>query len=62
MGEFDFAATYIPQTERFIFFIIVFALGLVNGFVMLKTDSIWGSVLFHAGYDLIIIIPLLVSG
>jgi len=27
---------------------------------MLKTDSIWGSVLFHAGYDLFVILPLLV--
>jgi membrane protease YdiL (CAAX protease family) len=54
-------ATYIAPTEMIIFPIIVFALGLVNGFVMLKTDSIWGSVLFHAGYDLIVIIPVLVS-
>ena len=54
-------ATYIAPIEMFIFPIIVFALGLVNGFVMLKTDSIWGSVLFHAGYDLIVIIPILVS-
>ena len=35
--------------------------GDLNGFVMLKTDSIWGSVLFHAGYDLLVIIPVLVS-
>jgi membrane protease YdiL (CAAX protease family) len=33
----------------------------VNAYVMLKTDSIWGSVLFHAGYDLLVIIPVLVS-
>ena len=33
----------------------------IGGFVMLKTDSIWGSVLFHAGYDLLVIIPILVS-
>ena len=54
-------ATYIAPIEMFIFPIIVFAFGLVNGFVMLKTDSIWGSVLFHAGYDLIVIIPILAS-
>ena len=29
---------------------------------MLKTDSIWGSVLFHAGYDLLIIIPVILAG
>jgi membrane protease YdiL (CAAX protease family) len=45
----------------FIFPVIVIALGLVNAYVMLKTDSIWGSVLFHAGYDLLVIIPVLVS-
>jgi uncharacterized protein len=54
-------ATYIAPIEMVIFPVIVFALGLVNGFVMLKTGSIWGSVLFHAGYDLLVIIPILVS-
>ncbi len=29
---------------------------------MLRTRSLWGSVLFHAGYDLLVIIPLLASG
>jgi len=54
-------ATYISPVELVLFPAIVFALGLVNGFAMLKTDSIWGSVLFHAGYDLLIIIPVLVT-
>ena len=54
-------STYIAPIERLIFPVIVVGLGLVNGFVMLKTDSIWGSVLFHAGYDLLVIIPVLVS-
>jgi membrane protease YdiL (CAAX protease family) len=53
-------ATYISPIERVIFPAVVFVLGLVNGFVMLKTDSIWASVLFHAGYDLLVIIPVLV--
>jgi membrane protease YdiL (CAAX protease family) len=57
-----FAATYIAPVERMIFATIVFVLGLVNGAVMLKTRSLWGSVLFHAGYDLLVIIPNLVSG
>lgn len=56
-----FGATYIAPIERVIFSVIVFGLGLVNGAVMLKTGSIWGSVLFHAGYDLLIFIPVLVS-
>jgi membrane protease YdiL (CAAX protease family) len=55
------AATYINPTQMILFSIIVFSLGLVNGCVMLKTDSLWGSVLFHAGYDLLVIIPVLAS-
>jgi hypothetical protein len=55
------AATYITPAQMIIFSNIVIALGLVNGWVMLKTDSIWGSVLFHAGYDLLVIIPVLAS-
>jgi len=35
--------------------------GVVNAHVMLKTDSIWGSVLFHAGYDLLVILPILAA-
>ena len=54
-------STYIAAIERLIFPAITVGLGLVNGFVMLKTDSIWGSVLFHAGYDLLVIIPILTS-
>ena len=60
-GTMHLAATYITPGQMFIFPLIAFTLGLVNGFVMLKTDSIWGSVLFHAGYDLFVIIPVLVS-
>lgn len=60
-GVTHLAGTYITPGQMFIFPLIVFTLGLVNGFVMLKTDSIWGSVLFHAGYDLFVIIPVLVS-
>ena len=41
--------------------VVVLILGLVNAWVMLKTESIWGSVLFHAGYDLMVIIPVLIS-
>lgn len=54
-------ATYISSYERIIFPTVVFGLGLLNGYVMLKTDSILGSLFFHAGYDLLVIIPVLVS-
>lgn len=60
-GSVHLGATYIIPIQMVVFPLIAFALGLVNGFVMLKTDSIWGSVFFHAGYDLRVIIPILVS-
>lgn len=58
-GSSHLGATYISPTEMVIFPTIVFLLGLVNAAVMVKTHSIWGSVLFHAGYDLMVVIPIL---
>jgi membrane protease YdiL (CAAX protease family) len=55
------AATYITPVQMLLFSTIVVGLGLVNAYVMLKTDSIWGSVFFHAGYDLLVIIPIISS-
>ena len=43
------------------FGLVVFALGLVGAYSMTKTDSLIGPILFHAGYDLIIIAPVLAS-
>ncbi len=60
-GLTHMAATYISPSQMILFTVIVITLGMVNGWVMLKTDSIWGSVLFHAGYDLLVIIPVLAS-
>ncbi len=60
-GSMHLGATYVTAAQMILFALIAFALGLVNGYVMLKTGSIWGSVLFHAGYDLFVIIPILVS-
>jgi membrane protease YdiL (CAAX protease family) len=60
-GLTHMAATYISATQAILFAVIVVTLGVVNGWVMLKTDSIWGSVLFHAGYDLLVIIPVLAA-
>ena len=48
--------TYTAQVAGFVAF--VFVLGLLWGFLMQKSKSIWGSVLFHAGADVAIILPL----
>jgi len=58
-GSTHAAATYITPIQMLLFAVIVIGLGLVNAYMMLKTDSIWGSVFFHAGYDLLVILPLL---
>jgi membrane protease YdiL (CAAX protease family) len=60
-GSTHAAATYITPIQMLLFSVIVIGLGLVNAYMMLKTDSIWGSVFFHAGYDLLVIIPILAS-
>lgn len=41
------------------FVVVTFIFALVWGYVMQKTDSLWGSALFHAGADTVIIIGLL---
>ena len=35
-----------------IFFATVFSLGMASGYIIYKTKSIWGAVIFHIGYDL----------
>jgi len=35
-----------------IFFLTVFSLGMASGYIIYKTKSIWGAVIFHMGYDL----------
>ena len=44
-----------------IFLAIVFCLGLAWAILTVKTDSLWGAVLFHAGTDIPIAIALLVT-
>ena len=39
-------------SSEYIFLIILTPLALVLGWVMQKTDSIWGSILIHAGMDI----------
>jgi membrane protease YdiL (CAAX protease family) len=40
------------------FVLMVFGLGLMWGLLMQRSKSIWGSVLFHAGADVAIILPI----
>jgi hypothetical protein len=60
-GSMHLGATYVAPLERILFPLITVALGAVNASVMLKSRAIWGSALFHAGYDLLVIIPILAS-
>ena len=48
---------YTAQVAGFVAF--VFVLGLLWGLLMQKSKSIWGSVLFHAGADVAIILPIM---
>ena len=41
-----------------VFLAILFVLALAWGYVIQKTESLWGSVLFHAGADLMIIVGI----
>ena len=59
-----FGASHVNATYEFpgghvVFGVVVFVLGLVGAYSMYKTDSLIGAVLFHAGYDLTIIVPVL---
>jgi membrane protease YdiL (CAAX protease family) len=61
-----FGASHVNATYEFpgggvVFGIVVFILGVVGAYSMYKTDSLIGPVLFHAGYDLMIIVPVLNS-
>ena len=44
--------------DIFIFLSVLFVLALAWGYLIQKTQSLWGSVLFHAGADLMIIIGI----
>lgn len=47
---------YTP--DILVFLAILFVLALAWGYVIQKTESLWGSVLFHAGADLMIIVGI----
>jgi membrane protease YdiL (CAAX protease family) len=38
--------------DQMLFLIVIVPLALVWGYIMQKTDSVWGSILFHAGTDI----------
>lgn len=64
--SFIFGASHINATYEFlggdiVFGMIVFLLGVIGAYAMLKDDSFIGPVLFHAGYDLLVVIPVLNS-
>jgi membrane protease YdiL (CAAX protease family) len=61
-----FGASHVNATYDFpgggiVFGLVVLSLGLIGGFSMLKTDGLVGPVLFHAGYDLVVITSILNS-
>ena len=61
-----FGASHINATYSFpggglVFGLVVFSLGLVSAYAMVKDDSLIGSVLFHAGYELMVIVPILAT-
>ena len=61
-----FGVSHLNVTYEFpggsvVFGVVVFVLGIVSAYSIYKTDSLIGVVLFHAGYDLTIIVPVLNS-
>lgn len=48
--------SYAPDIVGFL--IVTFVLAIAWGWLMHKTGSVWGSALFHAGADLLIILPI----
>ena len=51
--------TFTPSLPAFL--IVVFLLGILWGYIMQQTDSLFASALFHAGADVVIMIPFLQS-
>jgi membrane protease YdiL (CAAX protease family) len=50
-GASRIGAVFVTPGEILQFVIPVFLLGLGAGYLMVKTDSLWGAVLLHAGAD-----------
>ena len=45
-------------SDQYLFIAILFPLALAWGYIMQKTDGVWGSILFHAGMDIPIILGI----
>jgi membrane protease YdiL (CAAX protease family) len=58
-GSSHLFATYEFPGGPVVFAVVVFVLGVVGAYSMYKTESLIGAVLFHAGYDLMVIVPIL---
>ena len=54
-------ATYDFPGGGFVFGLVVFGLGIIGAYSMFRTKGLIGAVLFHAGYDLLVIVPVLNS-
>jgi membrane protease YdiL (CAAX protease family) len=50
------AAAY--TSDQYMFLAVLFPLALAWGYIMQKTDSLWGSILFHAGMDIPIMLGI----
>ena len=46
------------SADQYLFLAILFPLALAWGYVMQRTDAVWGSILFHAGMDIPIILGI----
>lgn len=51
--------TYAPNL--WFFLLVLLGLSIAWGWLMQKTESLWGSALFHAGADLLVILPIFSS-
>jgi membrane protease YdiL (CAAX protease family) len=59
---FTFAHIQVTYSEDLPFFLAaVFILGLLWGYLIQRTDSLLSSVLFHAGADMMVIIPIMLQ-
>ena len=58
---FTLAHVQVSYTTPVGFLVVLFGLAIAWGWLMHKTGSLWGSTLFHAGADLLIILPIFSS-
>jgi membrane protease YdiL (CAAX protease family) len=54
-------ATYLTPVAIPFILVYAFTMGLACGYLILKTDSLWGAVLIHAAADLFLFIAMLAS-